>query len=68
MVLESGIDSRHQFSKEKLNVSDFVNSNFWTLESPPPGSYEVKSEFNVGKPGTAGPSTKNHIYSFGIGR
>jgi len=28
----------------------------------------VRSEFNVGKPGTSGNSSKNHIYSFGIGR
>ena len=28
----------------------------------------MSSEFAIGKPGSAGLTTKNHIYSFGIGR
>jgi hypothetical protein len=36
--------------------------------SPPPGSYEIKSDFEIGKPGTTTHTSKNHIYSFGIGR
>lgn len=36
-------------------------------KSPDPGHYDLKSDFDIGKPGTAN-STKRGIYSFGIGR
>lgn len=36
-------------------------------KSPDPGVYDLKSEFDIGKPGTAGGS-KRGIYTFGIGR
>ena len=38
------------------------------LGSPPPGSYNLKSEFEIGRPGTSNTTTKGGIYSFGIGR
>ena len=36
------------------------------VDSPPPGLYQLKSEFDIGKPGTSSHVTKNHIYGFGI--
>ena len=36
-------------------------------KSPDPGVYELKSDFDIGKPGTAG-WTKRGIYTFGVGR
>jgi hypothetical protein len=53
-----GTDRRFQIApceKEKL----------W---SPPPGSYELKSDFEIGAPGSKTHKSKNHIYSFGLGR
>ena len=38
------------------------------LVSPEPGTYNLKSEFEVGRPGTCNTVTKAGIYSFGIGR
>jgi len=35
-------------------------------KSPPPGSYQLPSDF--AKPGTANSAAKGHVYSFGIGR
>jgi len=35
-------------------------------DSPPPGSYTLMSEFDIGKPGTAINSKKAGLYSFGI--
>ena len=63
--------SRLRYSREKHNVSSFSIFklfNFLNLDSPPPGSYEISSDFNVGRPGTTTSTSKNHIYSFGIGR
>lgn len=40
----------------------------FTIGSPPPTKYNLKSTFEVGKPGTAGSTTKAGIYSFGLGR
>jgi len=37
-------------------------------KSPEPGTYTLKSEFEIGKPGTANSVSKAGIYSFGIGR
>jgi len=36
--------------------------------SPPPGSYDLKSDFEAGRAGTAGHTPKKQVYSFGIGR
>jgi hypothetical protein len=38
------------------------------LESPPPNSYTLKSEFEIGKPGSSTINTKSGIYTFGVGR
>jgi hypothetical protein len=37
-------------------------------KSPEPGTYTLKSEFEIGKPGTSNSNRKAGIYSFGIGR
>ena len=38
------------------------------LGSPPCNTYRLKSDFEIGKPGTGNASTKSGLYSFGIGR
>jgi len=38
------------------------------LESPDPGRYNLRSEFDIGRPGTTNTVTKPCLYSFGIGR
>lgn len=34
--------------------------------SPPPGQYTLRSDFDIGKPGSTTNVTKNHIYGFGL--
>ena len=38
------------------------------LDSPPPGLYELKSDFDLGKPGSVSTTNKAGVYSFGIWR
>ena len=36
--------------------------------SPDPGLYDLKSQFEIGRPGTSNTTSKAGVYSFGIGR
>lgn len=37
-------------------------------DSPPPNNYNLPSEFDIGKPGTAMLTRKRNIYTFGASR
>lgn len=56
-ALESGQDFKLQKSEENLKrdkVSIFI-MKFWRFfkGSPPPGLYNIKSDFDIGKPGSS---------------
>lgn len=53
---------RQRSSKLSLFVSNI------SVDSPPPNSYNLKSEFDVGHPGGSTSNTKAGLYTFGIGR
>ncbi len=38
------------------------------IESPDPGQYPLRSDFDIGRPGTTNAVTKRGLYSIGIGR
>lgn len=61
-------DSRHHNSRTDRRQVSQISLLILLLGSPPPGSYTLKSEFEIGRPGTTNTVTKGGIYSFGIGR
>ena len=73
-VLVLAIDLNYLVKKDIDQVSinielyryKFFICFFW-IDSPPPGMYNIKSEFDVGKPGSVSHVTKSNVYGFGIG-
>ena len=66
-----GIGTRFQRSGEEKWRSSKLKINRIThqiIESPDPGKYELRSDFDIGRPGTTNAVTKRGVYSIGIGR
>jgi len=61
-------DSRHPNRSAMPPVSKNLVILTQIIGSPDPGNYNIKSEFEIGRPGTCNTDTKAGIYSFGIGR
>lgn len=66
-------DFRHRKFFEKEEVSDhkfykWLIFSIICVASPPATKYTLKSEFDIGKPGTTTAKSKGGIYGFGLGR
>ena len=71
-----GIGSRFKNSMQVRKSKFLINFNnsfilYFILASPDPGIYQLKSDFDMGKPSTANTAkggTKSGVYTFGISR
>lgn len=61
-----GVGAR--FKTPDLSLIKRGKFNTHISDSPSPGQYEIKSEFEIGKPGDIRPLSKRGLYSFGLGR
>ena len=70
MELDRDLELRWNSANVSQISLKFINQTL-ILESPDPGIYELKSDFDIGKPSTANTAkggSKRGIYTFGIGR
>ena len=64
-ALVSALVSQLQWQDvKKVSFYFHNNSNLFNIESPPPGQYNLLSDFDVGNPKKSA-ITKGHLYSFG---
>jgi hypothetical protein len=59
---------KNELREKNSKFINFRNLINLYLDSPPPGLYEFKSDFDLGKPGSTSSTNKAGVYSFGIGR
>ena len=69
--LASDRDFKHLWNSANVSFVFFHFYHFAFIESPDPGIYDLKSDFDLGKPSTAGTAkggSKRGVYSMGVGR
>ena len=63
-ALAQARDSQLPWEQDKAVSNLFLNL-FSFIDSPPPGTYNLTSDFDIGNPKTGTSVSKSHLYSFG---
>ena len=61
-------DLKARNGKQSINLKNFllITSSFYHVDSPPPGTYVLPTDFDIGNPKRSR-ITKSGVYSFGTG-